>query len=87
MKEIILPILRAAREALAADPTDDWEVALYDQLQPYLRTQERREEAERRKNMYQAVDLESGKTVWYVEVREISGFEHRTGLDRRRDPT
>lgn len=87
MKEIILPILRAAREALAADPTDDWEVALYDQLQPYLRTQERREEAERRKNMYQAVDLESGKTVWYVEVREISGFERRTGLDRRRDPT
>lgn len=87
MKEIILPILRQAREALAAGQTDDWEVALYDQLQPYLREQERREKAERRKNVYHAVDLESGNTVWYVEEREISGFEHRTGLDRRRDPT
>ncbi|MCH7621712.1 MAG: hypothetical protein IH870_07420 [Chloroflexi bacterium] len=87
MKDIILPILRAARKSLAAGPADNWESALYDRLQPYLRAQERREEADRRESVVQAMDLESGKTVWYVEAREISGFERRTGLDRRRDPT
>lgn len=50
-----------------------------------LRVDERRTQPERRIQLGQRIELETGKVIWYSEDQVATGFERRTRGDRRRD--
>ncbi|MCH8328628.1 MAG: hypothetical protein IID15_08935 [Candidatus Marinimicrobia bacterium] len=55
--------------------------------QKALWTPERRKPRDRRTVKVQRLEIESGQMIWYNEEIKISGFDRRTGQDRRLDMT